>query len=74
MSVEAINRMLIGGQQNELMKDFAVMSEMLKNPYTSIFYWVKGQLSDIKAMRDSLVSRENIISVINKIRAKKTSV
>ena len=50
------------------------MSELLQNPFTSIFYWVKGQVSDVKAMRDALVSRENILAVIQKIRTKKASV
>ena len=29
MTVKALNRMVIGGQQNELMKDFAATSELL---------------------------------------------
>lgn len=66
--------MIIGGSQNELMKDFLTTSEHLQNPFTSIFYWVKGQISDVKAMRDALVSRENILSVIAKIKSKKAGV
>ena len=74
MTVKALNRMVIGGQQNELMKDFAATSELLQNPFTSIFYWVKGQVDDIKAMRDGLVSRDNILHVIQKIKTKKSNV
>ena len=56
------------------MKDFAATSELLQNPFTSIFYWVKGQVDDIKAMRDALVSRDNILHVIQKIKTKKANV
>jgi len=59
-----MSRMVVGGQQNELTKDFMLVSELLQNPFTSIFYWVKGQVTDVKAMRDALVSRENIANVI----------
>ena len=74
MTVKALQRMIIGGQQNELMKDFAKTSEQMQNPFTQIFYWVKGQVADIKAMRDALVSRDNILNVIQKIKTKKASV
>ena len=73
MTVKALNRMILGGQVNELMKDFQRTSDMLQNPFTSIFYWAKGQVSDIKAMRDALVSRDNVLQVIQKIKTKKAS-
>ena len=69
-----MSRMVVGGQQNELTKDFILVSEMLQNPFSSIFYWLKGQVTDIKAMRDALVSRDNVLSVIQKIKTKKQSV
>ena len=64
MQLQAINRMVLGGNSNELMKDFNKTSELLQNPFSSIFYWVKGQVTDVKAMRDALVSRDNIFAVI----------
>ena len=73
MQVQAIHRMVIGGTNNELMKDFNKTSDMLQNPFSSIFYWVKGQVTDVKAMRDALVSRDNIFAVIQKIKTKKAS-
>lgn len=74
IQVKALNRMIIGGQQNELMADFAKAHDQLRNPFSSVFYWIKGQVTDVKAMRDALSSRENIISVIQKIRSKRSSV
>ena len=65
--------MVIGGTSNELMRDFNKTSDLLQNPFSSIFYWVKGQITDVKAMRDALVSRDNIFSVIQKIKTKKAS-
>ena len=49
-------------------------SDLLLNPFTAVFYWIKGQVADVKAMRDALVSRDNIKAVIQKIRAKRSSV
>ena len=74
MTVQALNRMILGGQQNVLLKDFQKTSELLQNSFNSTFYWVKGQVADVKAMRDALVSRDNILQVIQKIKAKKLSV
>lgn len=66
--------MVIGGAHNELMVDFMKAQDCLLNPFSSVFYWIKGQVTDVKAMRDALASRENIIAVIQKIKSKKGSV
>jgi hypothetical protein len=42
--------MILGGPQNDMLKQMAHMSEQIRNPFFSIFYWVKGQIADIKAM------------------------
>jgi len=40
--VKALQRMILGGQQNELMRDFVRTAELLHNPFSPIFYWIKG--------------------------------
>ena len=59
--VQTVKGMILGGTNNELHKSFQDTQEMLKNPFSVIFYWIKSQVSDIKAMREALVSRENVI-------------
>ena len=66
--------MVIGGQNNELVKDFEKTAELLHNPFSSVYYWAKGQISDIKAMRDALASRENVLNVTSKINQKRQNV
>ena len=72
--LQPMQRMLVGGLHNQLTKDFNRVSEQLQNPFSSVFYWVKGQVNDVKAMRDALVSRDNILSVIHKIKSKRVNV
>ena len=69
--MQTVNKMVLGGTNNDLVKGFHEMNECLKNPFQIIFYWVKSQISDLKAMREALVSRENVIGMCHKIRQKK---
>ena len=66
--MQTVNKMVLGGTNNDLVKGFHEMNECLKNPFQIIFYWVKSQISDLKAMREALVSRENVIGMCHKIR------
>ena len=66
--MQTVNKMVLGGSHNELIKGFHEMNDLLRNPFQIIFYWVKSQISDIKAMREALVSRENVIGMCHKIR------
>ena len=69
--MQTLNKMIIGGTNNENLRYFQDMNEFLRNPFQIIFYWVKSQISDIKAMREALVSRENVVAMCFKIRDKK---
>ena len=42
MTAKVLQKMVLGGQSNALMKDFQKTSDMLLNPFSSMFYWVKG--------------------------------
>lgn len=39
---QTTQKMILGGNQNELFKSLIEMSERLRNPFLSIMYWVKG--------------------------------
>ena len=65
--------MIFGGQNSYFYKEFMKMSEFIQNPFSAVYYWAKSQISDIKAMRDAIQSRDNVISVCQKVNAKKQS-
>ena len=65
--------MVLGGRTNELLSQFNQINAHLKNPYQSLFYWIKAQVADVKAVQEALAQRENVIQVKNKVRAKKES-
>ena len=70
--MQTVNKMILGGTNNDLVRGFQEMNELLRNPFQIIFYWIKSQVSDIKAMRETLVSRDNVIQMCHKIRSKKS--
>ena len=43
-------KLILGGNNNELQKEMQLMDSKLKNPFTNMLYWVKGEISDIKSM------------------------
>ena len=69
--MQTVKKMILGGSNNEMVKQFSEATDHLRNPFQIIFYWIKSQVSDIKAMREALVSRENVIQMCQKIRQKK---
>jgi hypothetical protein len=71
--IKSQDSMCLGGTNNELVEDFVKTHAHLQNPFSPLFYWIKGQISDIKAMRDALVSRDDVISVTKKVNSKKQS-
>jgi hypothetical protein len=47
--------------------DFKEMSDAslknLKNPYRDAYYWLKGELLDIKGMNEALLGREQVVKM-----------
>lgn len=43
----------------------------LGNPFTPMLYYIKGEISDIKAMEATLVSRQNLIKSVGGLVAKR---
>lgn len=57
--------------------DFKEMSEASmknwKNPYRDTYYWIKGELLDIKGMNDALLGREQVVKMLSATEGKKRS-
>ena len=47
------------------------MCEQLKNPYVSLYHWVKGEIFDIEAINNSLSVKDKIQEKIGKTVKKK---
>ena len=45
----------------------------MKNPYIDLYHWVKGELYDLEAVRDSIKVRAETIENLRKLEAKKSS-
>ena len=54
--------MVLGDSTNDLLKGLVEMTEKFKNPFTNIYYWVKGEILDVVAFQEVLHSRANIYS------------
>ena len=57
--------------------DFKEMSETslknLKNPYRDAYYWLKGELLDIKGMNEALLGREQVEKMLAATESKRKS-
>lgn len=42
-----------------------------KNPYRDAYYWIKGELLDIKGMNEALQGREQVVKMLSATEAKK---
>ncbi len=55
--------------------DFKEMSEAqlknMKNPYRDAYYWLKGELLDIKGMNEALLGREQVVRMLSTTESKK---
>lgn len=45
----------------------------LKNPYRDAYYWLKGELLDIKGMNEALMGREQVVKMLSNTESKKRS-
>jgi len=57
-------KLILGGSSNELQREMQSMQDKMKNPFYNMLYWVKGEISDIKAMEDALHSRLNLTALM----------
>ena len=60
---------------NPLKTDFKEQSEnafkQCKNPYRDAYYWIKGELLDIKGMNEALQGREQVVKMLSATEGKK---
>lgn len=49
------------------------MCASLKNPYFNLYHWCKGELSDIEALTNALISKDNLKKRIEATEKKKKS-
>ncbi|CDW84248.1 UNKNOWN [Stylonychia lemnae] len=58
---------------NDLYKSLRDMCEKTRNPFTSLYYWVKGEILDCNAFQEAIHQRSQLTLLIQKMSAKKLS-
>lgn len=43
----------------------------LKNPFTEMYHWCKGEIYDIQAMQSAVAGKDNVEALKNKLEGKK---
>lgn len=43
------NKMVLADSTNDLYKQLKDMCEKMRNPFTNLYYWVKGEILDVLA-------------------------
>ena len=43
------SKMILGDPTNDLYNGLVEMTEKIKNPFSNLYYWVKGEILDIRA-------------------------
>lgn len=52
---------------------FTTQWKGMRNPYKEAYYWLKGELLDLKGLRSALEGRENVIRLQSSTESKKRS-
>lgn len=55
----------------ELRNALQITGQNLRNPYIELYHWVKGELYDIEAMRNSVASRNAVMDKLRQLEGKK---
>ncbi len=63
--------MILADSTNDLYKQLKDMCEKLRNPFTNLYYWVKGEILDVLAFQDSIHQRSQVSILILKMTQKK---
>jgi hypothetical protein len=45
----------------------------LKNPYKEAYYWLKGELLDLKGLQYAISGRETVVKMLSATESKKRS-
>jgi hypothetical protein len=49
------------------------MIDTMKNPFAEMYHWCKGEIYDIQAVSEAILSRENVEKELKKLESKKKS-
>jgi hypothetical protein len=58
---------------SEFNERFASQWKTMRNPYKDSYYWLKGELLDLKGLRQALEGRENVVKQQSAAESKKRS-
>ena len=60
------------GEQNAHKQAVTELETNLKNPYFNMYHWIKGEISDIKALLNAIETKDSFKSKIKKSDLKKS--
>ena len=60
-------------ENKALQESMVTTGSALKNPYIDLYHWVKGELYDLEAVKDSVKVRAETMENLRKLEAKKSS-
>ena len=60
-------------ENKALQESMVTTGSALKNPYIDLYHWVKGELYDLEALKDSVKVRAETMENLRKLEAKKSS-
>ena len=58
---------------SEFVERYSQQSKTLKNPFKDAYYWLKGELLDLKGLNEALTGRENVVKQQSASESKKRS-
>ena len=69
------HRLVINSPESANLKESMLHTlENLRNPFTDLYHWVKGELYDLSAMKIVLVERQKIATRMRELQKKKDSI
>lgn len=58
---------------SEFNEKFTTQWKTMRNPYKETYYWLKGELLDLKGLKSALEGRENVVKLQSAAESKKRS-
>ena len=58
---------------NDIVDKITQQWKYQRNPYKDAYYWLKGELLDLKGLRQALEGRENVVRLQSQVESKKRS-
>jgi hypothetical protein len=64
-------RVMTHPSNNEFKERFDEVARKWKNPYKDAYYWLKGELLDLKGLNEALAGREQVVKQQSSTESKK---